>query len=266
MFDEANTIVGFICLSSDITRLRQAEEELKKNKEKLEVQTWGLEKTKSGFKLLYNGLENKKAELQQSIDRLKRILLESVDALASAAEKRDPYTAGHQQRVAALACEIAKELGFSEEQIEGIKIAGVLHDIGKIYVPDALLTKISKLTDAEFSEIKNHAKFGYDILKKIEFSWPVAQIVFQHHERLNGSGYPQKLSGEEIILEARIVGVADVVEAMAAPRPYRAALGIDTALNEIMRHKGTLYDPEVVDICCRLFREKGYRLTGGENN
>ena len=183
-----------------------------------------------------------------------------IQAMSLAVESRDPYTAGHQQRVAELACAIVEEMGFSDEQIMGIRMAGVVHDLGKISIPAEILSKPSRLTDIEFSLIKTHPQSSYDILKGIEFPWPIAQVVLQHHERMDGSGYPQGLSGEGILMEARILAVADVVEAMSSHRPYRPALGIDKALEEIPQNKGILYDPEVVDACLRLFKEKDFNL------
>jgi putative nucleotidyltransferase with HDIG domain len=175
-------------------------------------------------------------------------------------ERRDPYTAGHQHRVANLAAAIANEIGLSEEQIDGVRMASVIHDLGKIHVPAEILSRPGRLTENEFSIIKTHPQTGYDILKTEEFPWPVAQIVLQHHERMDGSGYPSSLSGEEILLEARILAVADVVEAMASHRPYRPALGIDKALEEISKNKGVLYDAKVADACLRLFTEKGFKF------
>jgi len=160
--------------------------------------------------------------------------------------------------VAKLACAIGKELGLSEDQIEGIRVAGILHDIGKIYVPAEILSKPGRLKKTEFNLIQDHAEVGYDILKTVEFPWPVAQIVLQHHERMDGSGYPRGLSGKDFLLEAAIMGVADVVEAMASHRPYRPAFSIDKALLEILQKKGILYYPEVVDSCLRLFNEKEF--------
>ncbi len=201
-----------------------------------------------------------KEELQQSYIRLRKIFDETVNTLASAVEMRDPYTAGHQQRVAKLACAIAQEMNLAEEQIEGIRMAGLIHDIGKIYVPAEILSKPTPLTEAEKSLVRGHSQVGHDILKGIEFPWPVAEIVLQHHERMLGSGYPQGLMGEDILLEARILAVADVVETMYSDRPYRAGIGLDKALQEICRNRGLLYDPEVVDVCSDLFMNKGFKF------
>ena len=173
---------------------------------------------------------------------------------------KDPYTAGHQQRVSDLARSIAKEMGLSADQRDFIRTASAIHDIGKISIPAEILSKPTKLTNLEFNLIKTHAQSGYDILKDIEFPWPVADVVRQHHERMDGSGYPQGLKGNDILLEARIMAVADVVEAIASHRPYRPSLGIDFALDDISRNKGILYDADVVDACLKLFREKGYNL------
>jgi HD-GYP domain-containing protein (c-di-GMP phosphodiesterase class II) len=171
-------------------------------------------------------------------------------------EAKDPYTAGHQRRVAEIACAIALEMGLSQERIEGILMAGTMHDIGKVSIPAEILSSPRRLTALEFSLIKTHAQSGYDILKDIKFSWPIARMVQEHHERMDGSGYPQGLKGIDILLESRILAVADVVEAMATHRPYRAALGVDLALREITENRGVLFDTEAVDACLRLFREK----------
>ncbi|MFQ5862395.1 MAG: HD domain-containing phosphohydrolase [Candidatus Brocadiales bacterium] len=206
--------------------------------------------------------ERKQAEeeIKQSIERLRKALGGTVQALALTVETRDPYTSGHQQRVADLARVIAAEMGLSREQIDGIRVAGRIHDIGKIAVPAEILSKPGSLTETEYNIIKTHPQVGYDILKEVEFPWPVAQIVLQHQERINGSGYPLGLSDDEILLEARILGVADVVEAMSSHRPYRPALGIGKALEEISKNRGVLYDSKVVDICVRLFTEKGFEF------
>lgn len=198
--------------------------------------------------------------LQVTLNDLQRSMEGIIRAMAKTVEIRDPYTAGHQRRVSKLACAIAKEMNLSQIQIHGIKMAGDIHDLGKISVPAEILSKPTRLTDPEFSLIKTHPQVGYDILKGIEFPWPISQIVYQHHERMDGSGYPQGLSGNEILLEARIMAVADVVEAMASHRPYRPALGIDIALEEISKNRKIAYDPEAVDACLTLFKEKGFRL------
>lgn len=200
-------------------------------------------------------------ELVQTLETLRRTMEQSMGALSAALEMRDPYTAGHQLRVNDLSCAIAKELQLSPTQIEGIKVAALVHDIGKICVPTEILSKPGKLTPIEMSLIKAHSQAGYDILIGVEFPWPIGQIILQHHERLDGSGYPQGLSGAEILLEARIIAVADVVEAMASHRPYRPALGIEKALEEITRGKGILYDSEVADVCVRLFTAQGYAFS-----
>jgi PAS domain S-box-containing protein/putative nucleotidyltransferase with HDIG domain len=199
-------------------------------------------------------------ERKQSFERLRRSLEETVNALASAVEMRDPYTAGHQHRVTSLACAIAEEMGLPKEKIEGIHMAGVIHDVGKIRVPAEILSWPGQLTEIDFNLIKTHPQVGYDILKRIELPHEVTKIMLQHHERLDGSGYPAGLKGDKILLEARILAVADVVEAMASHRPYRASLGIDKALEEISKNKGILYDPEVVDACLKLFNEKNFKF------
>ena len=199
-----------------------------------------------------------KEALQQSFEKVQRTLEGMVNALVSTIEIRDPYTAGHQRRVTRLACAIANEMDLSEERIEGLRVAGLIHDLGKISIPALILGKPGPLNGLEYGLIKMHPQIGYDVLKEIDFPWPVAEIVLQHHERMDGSGYPQGLSGEEIMLEARILAVADVVEAMASHRPYRSAPGLDKALEEISQNRGGPYDPEAVDTCLRLFNEKGF--------
>jgi len=193
-------------------------------------------------------------------EALQKSLNGTIQAIGQTTEMRDQYTAGHQRRVTLLASAIAREMGLSEEQVESIRVAGLMHDIGKMSVPAEILSKPSRLTEIEFNLIKAHPQVAYDILATIEFPWPVAQIVLQHHERMDGSGYPQGLKAEEIMIEARILSVADVVEAMASHRPYRPALGIDKALEEIMQNKGALYDSEVVDACLKLFAEERFEF------
>lgn len=201
-------------------------------------------------------------KLQQGVDRLRKALGATVQSMASVVETRDPYTAGHQRRVANLARALAMEMGLSVDQIEGIHTASTIHDIGKISVPAEILSRPTKLSGIEFSLIKAHCQSGYDILKDIDFPWQVARIVLEHHEKMDGSGYPHGLSGDKLLIESRIIAVADVVEAMASHRPYRPGLGIDKALDEISKNKGILYDQEVVDACLRLFNEKGYKMEG----
>ena len=193
-------------------------------------------------------VESRTAKLQDTLEGI-------VEVVAQTVESRDPYTAGHQRRVAELACAIAQEMECPDDQIKGIRMSGKIHDLGKISVPAEILSKPTRLTDIEFMLIKTHSQIGYDILKDIEFPWPVAETIYQHHERMDGSGYPRALKGEGIILEARIIAVADVVEAMASHRPYRPALGIDIALQEISNNKGKFYDSDVADACLEVFRE-----------
>jgi len=201
--------------------------------------------------------ENRKitlANLQEALDKLRTATGGIIQLLSSVVEVRDPYTSGHQKRVADLARTIATDMGLSEHQIEGVRIAGAIHDIGKIAIPTEILSKPTCLNEFEFELIKTHSQVGYDLLRGIEFQWPIAQIVLQHHRRFDGSGYPVSTSVTESLLEARIIGVADVVEAMASHRPYRPALGLDKALEEIELNKGKLYDPAVVDSCLNVFK------------
>jgi PAS domain S-box-containing protein/putative nucleotidyltransferase with HDIG domain len=191
---------------------------------------------------------------------MRRVLDGTTKALSMAIEIRDPYTAGHQHRVTQLAAAIAKEMNFDDGHIKAIQTAGMLHDIGKIYVPAEFLSRPGRISTHELNVLRDHSEAGYEILKNIEFEHPIADIVYEHHERMDGSGYPRGISGDQILIDARIIAVADVVESMASHRPYRPSLGIAKALNEIQKNRGTLYDRDVVDICLKLFNEKGFRL------
>jgi putative nucleotidyltransferase with HDIG domain len=193
-------------------------------------------------------------------EELLRMLNGTVEVLSSLCQKVDPYTAGHQRRVARLACDIAKKMGLSDEEVYGIRVIGIVHDIGKMALPDQILSKRGELNAEEFSLVQTHPQIAYDILKNLEFPWPVAQTVLQHHERVDGSGYPNQLAGEDIILEARILCVADVVESMISHRPYRQAPGVEKALAEIELNSGVLYDPAVADACYKLSTNGGIRL------
>jgi HD-GYP domain-containing protein (c-di-GMP phosphodiesterase class II) len=206
--------------------------------------------------------ERKKAEerLQETLESLRKALGTTIQVMVSAVESRDPYTAGHQVRSANLARCIATEMGLPQEKIEGLRMAGSIHDIGKLSIPAEILSKPTKLTNIEFSLIKEHSRKGYEMLKDVESPWPLADIVYQHHERMDGSGYPRNLKGDDILMEARIMAVADVVEAMASHRPYRPGLGIDAALNEIEKNRGIFYDDAVAGACLKLFKEKRYNL------
>jgi len=192
--------------------------------------------------------------------KLKKSIEDVIYTIGKITETRDPYTSGHQLKVSQLATAIAQEMKLPPDKIEGIRIASLVHDIGKISIPSEILSKPSKLSEIEHRLIKNHSQIGYDILKSIEFSWPIAQIVLQHQERLNGSGYPQGLKGDDTLLEAKIIAVADVIEAMSSHRPYRPALGINKALEEISINRGILYAPEIVDACIKLFKEKDFKF------
>jgi putative nucleotidyltransferase with HDIG domain len=199
-------------------------------------------------------------KLKDALATLRKALGGTIEVVASMVERRDPYTAGHQRRVANLARAIATEMGLSQDQIDAIRLAGVIHDLGKISVPVEILTYPGKLGDVEMALIKRHPDVGYETLKMIDFPWPLAQIVRQHHERMDGSGYPLGLTGEQIMPEARILCVADVVEAMVSHRPYRPALGLEKALDEISRNRGTFYDAMVVDAALKLLKEEGFQI------
>jgi PAS domain S-box-containing protein len=216
-------LIGIVENFKDITRLKQTQE--------------NLERTFVQFRKAMGGI---------------------IQAVSLTIEERDPYTAGHQRRVAKLSCAIATEMGFSWDRIEGIRMAAAVHDLGKIHVPVAILNRSGRLTEPEIAIIKLHPQIGFDILKHIEFSWPIAQTVLQHHERIDGSGYPFGLSGEDILMEAKILAVADVVEATSSHRPYRPAPGIDKALDEVSKKKGVLYDSEVVEACMTLIKKKDF--------
>ena len=193
--------------------------------------------------------------MEENIATLSYVWGQTIELLASVSELRDPYTAGHQKRVAGLAKFMAMKMELSPKSVDAVEMASLVHDVGKIKVPAEILSKPGPLDEVEYLLVKTHPQAGYNLLKDIDFPWPVAEIVLQHHERLDGSGYPQGLKGKEILQEARIIAVADVVEAMASDRPYRKALGIETALKEIKRGRGTLYDEEAVDACLALFEE-----------
>lgn len=217
----------------------------------------GSRKEKPGHVLIFRDITLRKrseADLKQSWVRLQKALAGTVTAMALTIEMRDPYTAGHQRRVSKLSCAIAAKMNLSPERIEGLHMAADIHDLGKIYVPAEILSKPGRLSEIEYSIIRTHVQVGYDILKPIEFPWPIASIIYQHHERLDGSGYPNKLRGEDILIEARIICVADVVEAMSSHRPYRPSHGVDKALAEISAQRGLLYDAGAVDACLEIFR------------
>lgn len=196
-------------------------------------------------------------KLQHSLSMLRQAMGGVIRAMALTVERRDPYTAGHQRRVSDLARAIGRKMGLNSDTVDGIRMAGAIHDLGKISIPAELLSKPGRLSEMEFDLIKTHSAVGYDILKTIEFPWPVAEMVLQHHERIDGSGYPNRLSGDEILVGARVLSVVDVVEAMASHRPYRPSLGVRVAMDEITKNSGRLYDPEVVKACLDLF-ESGY--------
>jgi putative two-component system response regulator len=243
MRDSDRNQIGLVYITRDITQRKKVEAEIVQYRYHLE-----------------EIVEDRTAELNQSMGKLRTTLDGIVVSMGYALESRDQYTAGHQHRVAEVASEIARVMGLPDNTIEGIRMAGLIHDIGKIYVPSEILNKHGKLDEVEFMMIKKHPQVGYDILKSIDFPWPIAEIVYQHHEKMNGSGYPRGLKDGEILLEAKIICVADVIEAMTIDRPYKGGVGIEGALEEVDMNKGVLYDPAVVDSCLKLFREKGYRF------
>ena len=207
---------------------------------------------------LYESMEREHRELQKALDGI-------IHAMSLVMETRDPYTAHHQRRVAGLACAIVREMHLSQWQLKGVRIAALLHDIGKMVVPAEIIGKPGPLDRYEFEIIKTHPRSGYEILKMIEFPWPVTRAILQHHERLDGSGYPDGLSGEDIILEARILGVADVIEAMSSQRAYRPAHSIDDCLEEIWQKRNISYDQDAADVCMDLFTKKDFSFTTSEN-
>jgi len=237
----------------DITKRAQ---QMKENEEARRAMLYMLEDMNESGAAVEQALKTNQLQLEQMRENLK----DTINAVARAEEARDPYTAGHQRRVAVLANLIARQMGLDEEQALGIYLGAAIHDIGKIRLPSEILSKPSRLRPVEYELIKTHPQVGYDILKDIDFPWPIADIALQHHERLDGGGYPQGLRGDQICIEAKIVAVADVVEAMASDRPYRAGLGIDKALEEIRKNSGVLFDPEVVEACEKVVTSKKFDL------
>ena len=215
----------------------------------------------SGYRGIDRDITERKEAEQERLaiaKKLEHTLLQTIEAVAATVEARDPYTAGHQRRVALLARAIAQEMGLVDDVIRGIYLAATIHDLGKVSIPAEILSKPGMLNQVEFALVKTHPQAGYDIIKDVQLPWPIAKMVLQHHERLDGSGYPQHLKDEQILPEAKILAVADVVEAMSSNRPYRAGLGVDAALEEITKHRGVLYDATAVDHCVKLFREKNF--------
>ncbi len=199
---------------------------------------------------------NMKLKLRETLMNLKRTIDGGLQTIETIMELRDPYTAGHQRRVSLLSTRIGQQMNLTSSMMEGVRLAASMHDIGKISIPAEILSKPGKLHLEEFSLIKTHSQMSYDILSITDFPWPLAEIAYQHHERMDGSGYPRGLKGSDIMMEARIIAVADIVEAMVSHRPYRAALGVDSAIKELEDNTGTYYDPEVVHACLKIVREK----------
>jgi len=223
--------------------------EIKKMQEKID----GLEEVK----LKYKQVEK---NFQQTCKKIEKVIEGTANIITKVIELRDPYSAGHQQRVSKLATAIAREMKLSQDKIEGTRVASLVHDIGKVNLPTEIISKPKKLVEVEFNLVKNYPRVGYDILKKVDFPWPIAEIVLQHQEKIDGSGYPRGLKDGEICIEAKILGVANVVEAMSSYKSYRPALSIDEALAEILENKNILFDPEVVDTCIKLIKENGFKF------
>ena len=243
MINEKGELTGAVMVFRDITWRKEAEEAIK-----------------MAFNSLEARVQEQTAELRTSFDMLGRAMEGTIQALATMVEARDRYTAGHQVRVADLACMIARQMGVAESRIPIIRIAALIHDVGKVCVPTEILNKPAPLSPIEFEIVKQHPKAAYDVLSKIEFPWAIADIVLQHHERVDGSGYPSGLRGDQIHLEAQIIGVADVVEAMSSHRPYRAAVGTEQGLEEISKGKGTRFNPAIVDACIHVFHQGEFKF------
>ncbi len=256
-----------LAVARDVTARRDKERSLTTFKKDLEAvirdQSAELNRLQDAFQKQVALLQEEEEILKKSFSKAERLLEDTIGAITIIAQKKDPYTAGHQQKVSQLACAIAREMGLSGEQVRVIRIASLLHDVGMLFVPAEYLAKPGKLSDAEFSMIKAHPDTDYQILKTIDFSFDIANIVHQHHERLDGSGYPRGLKGDAICLESRIIAVADVVEAMVSRRPHRPAPGVGAAIKEIEQGCGTLYDPDVVAACVKLFREQDFSFKAG---
>ena len=262
IFDLHGKVVGVSKIARDITLQKEAQQALIIANKELAFQN--AEKAKRVAELIVADAEKAKraAELVIINERLEKSLMETIGIARELVELRDPYTAGHEKNVGDLAGAIGAEMELDAHRQEGLKFAGYLHDIGKIIVPVEILSKPGKISPEEYTLVKNHVQAGYYLLKDVNFPWQIAQPVLEHHERLDGSGYPNGVKGEQISIEGRILAVADTVDAMASHRPYRAALGVENALAEIVRGRGTLYDEKVVDACLTLFREKNYKIPG----
>ncbi len=243
MRDSDKKNIGFVFISRDIGDRKSVEAEIDRYRFHLE-----------------EIVESRTSELSDSMKKLRGNLEGIIKSMGYLLEARDQCTAGHQRRVTDVACGIAKVMELPDDFVDGIRMASLIHDVGKMYIPSEILNKYGKLDEAEYMIVKKHPQIGYDILKSIDFPWPIAEIVYQHHERLDNSGYPRGLGADEILLEAKILCVADVVEAMLSVRPYKSGLALESVLKEIESHKGTLYEPEVVDACINLFRDTGYRF------
>ena len=254
--DGRGRLTGIIGFAVDITEQKLLQDELERHRTKLKDLNAILRRE-------INLRESLHEQLQRNIDEIQQTMEGIISVIATTVEKRDPYTAGHQRRVAELAYAIAVEMSLNDKQKDGIRMAGNIHDIGKISIPVEILSKPGEIYEIELSIIKEHSKTGYDIVRNIDFPWPIAEMIYQHHEHLDGTGYPRSLRGDEILLETRILTVADVVDAMSSHRPYRAALGTAFALEEINRNRGTLYEGEIVKVCDRIISGNNPQLNWG---
>jgi PAS domain S-box-containing protein/putative nucleotidyltransferase with HDIG domain len=256
--DGRGKLTGIIGFAVDITEQKLLQNELERCHTRLEsINDRCTEQLREMNKILKMEIDLRESlheQLQTNIDEMQQTMEGIISVIATTVEKRDPYTAGHQRRVAELAYAIADETDLTDKQKDGIRMAGNIHDIGKISIPAEILSKPGEISEIELNIIKEHPKTGYDIVRNIDFPWPIAEMIYQHHEYLNGTGYPRGLTGDEILLETRILTVADVVDAMSSHRPYRAALGIDFALDDINRNSGILYDPYIVNACDSIIK------------
>jgi putative nucleotidyltransferase with HDIG domain/PAS domain S-box-containing protein len=262
LFDDQGCPVEYQAVGRDITEVKILEDRLAAAKfdleRRLERRSMELAVANENLQRLVAMHEENERKLKATLTKTSRSLLGVIKAISKMIEIRDPHTAGHQRRMTNLACTIAREMSLSVDQYNAIYVAGLLHDIGKISVPSEILSRPGRLTEVEYLLVKAHPQVGYDMLKEVDFPWPVAEMVLQHHERINGKGYPQELKGNEILLEAKILAVADCIEAMGSQRPYRSAFTLSEVLKQLVANKGVAYDPDVVDACLTIFRDRDF--------